>query len=359
MQNNFRHLIQIVESEGNIIVENPFTNILASLGNGRSQGENDRKKLVKTMTRYWNQWIGRTGLPGNIDDMKKFLYDVVGFEPNEINKILGIKVGDPPESPDSPEQPETPDQEDSSPAPPRASSNTNARDELDKASRGFNNVVDHMTMNISSFLKDPQDTDLLMNISKGIDTALSFSRKMWKYDKRMSVMHADEVVKYLEYLIKSKSLNTRDEIRAKDKIKDIDAEFDKRYQTKESIFNYIIGRAGLLTESSDSILSDDQVSKILDSAARFIFSNDLLGQNAPENDGSGEPAAPAPAKSNASPGPSSSVLTNIRKMGLGQEDLENLSKLAKDRSFNMANLKPDDAKAVEAIGWAFLRTLNY
>lgn len=387
MSNDFRSLINIVESR-DVLLENPFTRVLAALGNGKAQGQNERNKLISMMNQSWNQWIGKTGLTGTMDDMKKFLYDVVGFEPDEINQILSGNVHALPKDQTNtqdqnanlePQQNQNnqqaqPDQssEESQPEPQQNRGTPKKSKEivqsfLSKAS----NTSDRLYELTSQFIKDPGDMEALGNISKGVDMMAEYARKIKPLDPKSANLLANEAAKYLEQIIRARVLDPVDIKKAKTKVKEIDKEFGGPNQTKESIFNFIIGSAGLLMEAPNLALSKEQVSKILDTAARFVFVNDLLGQNAPQNNANGHegyndednykaPQGRSSRGSNNSNGvPNATVMNNLKKLGIGQMDLEHLSQLTKNRGVKLSNLEPDDSNAVRAVGWAFLRSLGY
>lgn len=405
MSDDIRKFISLVESK-ETLTENPFTRILAAMGHSSSQGKNERDKLIKTMRKSWNQWIGKTGLPGNMNDMKHFLYNIVGFEPNEISKILGSgsnvldrsrsdQAPDNEISDDSVSSQENTGSEESSDnrttsnsepsndntqgtrvsndneQSPRVS-NDNAQEPSRTQSKHsltvkFNNVNSFLKNSMPAFLRDPGDEELLSNMDSGITLASTTAKQMMNHDPVLAKQQANILIKYLETLVSRGELRPNDKRVAQNKIQALNREFNNTRTTEDIIFNYIMAENGIVNEATGLSLSSSQINDILDSAARFIFVNDLLGNRAPSNNASSDNDSEQPQQqtnvSNSTPRqetkPNASVMANLRKLGLGQSDVENLTRVVKDRNVNYTDLASDDAKAIQAVGWAFLKTLNY
>lgn len=368
MANDFRSLMSIMESQ-DVLNENPFTKVLASLGNNKAKGQDERNQLIKMMKGSWDQWIGRTGLSGNIEDMKKYLYDVVGFEPNEINQIIGtgniLNRTRQPEQPDAndAENPEnnTPGEEGSNSEEPNAADNEEARltpeqhRALVRIETGANHFIDKAKDQAHRFMSDIRNLHLLSEISRNIDRGIAKIDKIKEIDPSTAAKHADIVIKLLTRLINSDAMSDNDKRKATDKIRDIQDEF---INTTESISS----SGKVLREAPSLSLTQDQINRIFDTAAKFVFTNDLIGNNAPENDASGHEGynnTSRPSSSGSSEGvPDPAVMRNLRKMGIDNYDVENLMNLTSNTRTRLQTLTPDDANMVKAVGWAFLKSLR-
>lgn len=68
------------------------TSIKAALGNNQAKGEKARDQLRSRFEKEWKEFLGRTDRKGSMEDMLAFLVKRVGFQPNDLNTIIGSNV---------------------------------------------------------------------------------------------------------------------------------------------------------------------------------------------------------------------------------------------------------------------------
>lgn len=345
MSNDIRTFMNIMESS---LLENPLTSLLSKIKRptDKQQGEAERTQLVNQMKQLWDIWLGKTGLPGNADDMKKFLYSVVGFENNEISQIMKGEMS-PPEQhdPDSSEPQDGPEDQGHEPE----NDNSDELDfQIDKITHAFQNVYKNVKGKIQSFLNS-EDTGTLDVINKGIDLAIKYSNQVKPLSPETSSDLKKMIIDQLEILIKSNTLPPDQMVALKKKQRSLKRSYRP---TNESLVEDAAEPA--------AALSNEIVDTILNNAARYVFINDLIGQNAPTNSASHSDAPAANANQGTTGGSpiKNRVKKNASAIGVPGSTFDDLEHLSNSKTVGFKGLQSDDKNALSAIGWAFLKSIN-
>lgn len=357
---SMRTYMNIVEES--TLLENPMTSILAALGNKKARGQKERYGISRDMKSMWDQWLGRTGLDGSMNDMKKFLYDVVGFEPREINSILKIDTGsstdteepvsnlgsdtnEPDQENREQEEPENDDQDQSQePEQPEVSR------EIRSIGRRFNEIYNTAKRNSENLINQPTSSQNLQHLVSSVKRLVELAHEMESHDSSSASFIATKAAGILQKIYDMNLLGPQRNRRIKvalDKIlNDFPEYHDHGQVTSESIM-----------ESEES-LSPDQVDTIFDDATKYIFQNNLVGSNAPDNRSDSSNGYTGSTQT-SSTNTNSSILSKVRNMGfrygVDNDTMKELSTVAREK--NPDTMSQGDRNAMGVVGWAFLKSL--
>lgn len=91
MANNsddFRRLMNLMESFQEPVLLEGWVDRLAGIFNGKSMGAHERSQMAKELVAEWNKWLGQTDRTGDLEDMIRFMKMRVGFNDTDIGIVL-------------------------------------------------------------------------------------------------------------------------------------------------------------------------------------------------------------------------------------------------------------------------------
>ena len=365
--------IQIIESYSSqyILLEAPFWG-----GNSpKKAGEQKRKDFINKMEASWHEWLGMTGKEGTMADMANFLVSRVGFSSEDAAKILGINntpmvsgsSSDFDDSKNTEEKPseETKPKEKEEPVNPSSQYKPLAND------HDYENLEHNLKVAIDTSTKTDETYD---NILKALDHFSSMGRSGIIPENKIKdisnlVQDAFEVLNKSSHKI---SQSEEDAILYNIQKKTIKQ--NPQNQTgKPNTDQSTTQNESRLYEDllSDTVLSKAEVSDVLNDAAKFAFSNNIIGNknyaygNRSSESTSGEDYTSGdsydkrsiPSVKNKVTGDLvSNVWGTVQKNGLTPDQDFSVLKDLSHKDFN--TLSDADKKAMSGIGWAFLRSLR-
>lgn len=364
--------IQIVESCSTkyILLEAPFWG-----GNSpKKAGEQKRKDFINKMENAWHEWLGMTGKEGTMTDMANFLVSKVGFSSVDAAKILGINntpmVDGSTENTKEPEEQEAEKEEskpeEEKPVNPDSQYKPLAND------HDYEGLAHNLKVAIDTKTKTDETYD---NILKALDHFSSMGRSGIIPDNKIKEI-SDLVQDGFNVLNKSShkiSQSEEDAILYNIQKKSIKQNSQNQSQTTGTTDPSNNQNESRLYEDllSDTVLSKSEVSDVLNDAAKFAFSNNIIGNknyaygnqtsNAASDvdytTGDGYDKRSIPSVKNKVTGDlASNVWSTVQKNGLTPDQDFSVLKDLSHKDFN--TLTDADKKAMSGIGWAFLRSLR-
>lgn len=360
--------IQIVEScsKQYILLEAPFWGGKSP----KKAGEQKRQDFINKMESAWQEWLGMTGKEGTLTDMANFLVSKVGFSSEDAAKILGInntpmvnsssnsstKEEDRPTEEPKPEEKEEP----ASQYKPLANDHDyeglehNLKVAIDtptKTDETYNNILkalDHFSsLGRSGIIPEDKIKDISDLVQDGFDVLNKSSHKISKSEE-------DAIL----YNIQKKTIKQN----SQNQNQTTDTTGPSTNQNESILYEDLL---------SDTVLSKTEVSDILNDAAKFAFSNNIIGNksyaygnkvsgsssNVDYTSGEGYDKRSIPSVKNKVTGDlASNVWSTVQKNGLTPDQDFSVLKDLSHKDFN--TLSDSDRKAMSGIGWAFLRSLR-
>lgn len=365
---NISKFIQIVEScsKQYILLEAPFWGGKSP----KKAGEQKRQDFINKMESAWDEWLGMTGKEGTMSDMANFLVSKVGFSSNDVAKIIGINntpmVSGSSEEDDTQEDTDSKEEE---------QENTDTKEEGTSQYKPLSNDHDFESLahNLKVAIDSPnKNEETYDNILKALDHFSSLGRSGIIPENKIKDI-SDLVQDGFDVLNKSNhklSKSEEDAILYNIQKKSIKQNSQNQNQTTDQSTNQNESR---LYEDllSDTVLTKTEVSDILNDAAKFAFSNNIIGNksyaygnqgsggssNVDYASGEGYDKRSIPSVKNKVTGDlASNVWSTVQKNGLTPDQDFSVLKDLSHKDFN--TLSDSDRKAMSGIGWAFLRSLR-
>lgn len=356
--------------------------------NARSVGERKRSDLVKKMSNAWNEWLGTTGHEGTKRDILNFLVSRVGFSKSDAGRILTI--ADQPivggnssnNSNDSDENPNTENNTDNS----NNASDSDTPEEKPQPKNTEKLPEPIITDKFKNVGNDSSYSDIAYNLKLGLlkkqktPEVLSALYNTLQYVKGTSDSVPVELLKSYKNLVDD-SIDILSQLPTSNKfhIDDSSAFFilqnlskrisDSKNNTSESII-YEADNVFL-----DQPLTKQEVNDIFDDAAKFAFSNNIIGNksyardNGVNTDSNSQNGGSSNSNNNSSglskPVEKASHLSdfatkvyNSAIQGTGDVSQERIGELRALSKKSFDQLTPEDRASFSAMGWAFLRNLG-
>lgn len=354
--------------------------------NPRSEGENKRKDLIKKMSNAWNEWLGTTGHEGTKRDILNFLVSRVGFSKSDAGRILtiadqpiigGNSSGD--ESPSREQAPNSDEQEKPTEKPSEEPQKGQPKESLPEP------IVTDKFKNVS---KNPSYSDVAYNLKLGL---MKKQKTPEVLGSLFATLHevrevTDSIPESLLQQFKNltdDSIDLLSQLPTSNKFHiDDSTAFLILQNLSKRINNAKNGTANesIIYEADnvflDQPLSKQEVADIFNDAAKFAFSNNIIGNKTYARDnGVNDSGSQGQTSSNSGYSGTASGLSkpvekashlsdfatkvyNSAIQGTGDVSQERIGELRALSKKSFDQLTPDDRASFSAMGWAFLRNLG-
>lgn len=387
--NDISKFIKIMESSERpknekILFEAPWSR------NPRSEGERKRSDLVKKMSNAWNEWLGTTGHEGTKRDILNFLVSRVGFSKSDAGRILTIAdqpiVGGSSNNDSDNTNDDGNTENKPSGGGDSGSSSENTSEKTQEKPKNTEKLPEPIiTDKFKNISGDSSYSDIAYNLKLGLlkkqktPEVLSSLYNTLQHVRGTSDSVPVELLKSYKNLVDD-SIDILSQLPTSNKfhIDDSNAFLilqnlskriaDSKNNTTESII-YEADNVFL-----DQPLTKQEVNDIFDDAAKFAFSNNIIGNKSYARDNgvgadSGNQNTNSGSNSNTSglskPVEKASHLSdfatkvyNSAIQGTGDVSQERIGELRALSKKSFDQLTPEDRASFSAMGWAFLRNLG-